>query len=244
MFSSFPLSLSLSLYSLFSVLNAPHTSRSIHGCCVAEQHWAACCCHWHYSNEIRLLYTRRRRKKNGHATVPVKTLCCTLSSIYLLDVYLLYYINNIRVGKKFWFFFFFFRVVVDAQKGWTHDSSAESSTVTNSSQSREKGWRWGHQRTNKQKRRRRIRKWNGRVGLQYVFFDELLCVHNSYVSNVSKRLIKKSKERNAANKPKKYFVLFLIFFKNSGWPEKCYLTYANIIYTIVHRILNIGIVRD
>jgi hypothetical protein len=40
-------------------------------------------------------------KKNGHATVPVKTLCCTLSSIYLLDVYLLYYINNIRVGKKF-----------------------------------------------------------------------------------------------------------------------------------------------
>lgn len=183
-------------------------------------------------------------KKNGHATVPVKTLCCTLSSIYLLDVYLLYYINNIRVGKKFWFFFFFFRVVVDAQKGWTHDSSAESSTVTNSSQSREKGWRWGHQRTNKQKRRRRIRKWNGRVGLQYVFFDELLCVHNSYVSNVSKRLIKKSKERNAANKPKKYFVLFLIFFKNSGWPEKCYLTYANIIYTIVHRILNIGIVRD
>ena len=37
-FSSFPLSLSLSLYSLFSVLNAPHTSRSIHGCCVAEQH--------------------------------------------------------------------------------------------------------------------------------------------------------------------------------------------------------------
>lgn len=74
----------------FSVSDAPHTHHVLY-MDVAE-HWAACCCHWHYSNEMRLLHQRR--------VTAICAPCVSLSDIFIIRSRVYIYIFFFQGGGK------------------------------------------------------------------------------------------------------------------------------------------------